>query len=154
MSLSSLPLSYCTNVHPGRSFAEVDDGLRRFTSPVRKNYGEPLAAGLWLANPVVGELLDSPDRMTELTNVLIEHDLTCYTLNAFPFGDFHSERVKENVYLPDWSQENRLEYTENCAKILAVLLDENVEGSISTVPLGFKEFEQPESWRVFLCASG
>ena len=35
--------------------------------------------------------------------------LTCHTLNAFPYGDFHSERVKENVYLPDWTQRERLE---------------------------------------------
>ena len=146
MSLSSLPLSYCTNVHPGRSFAEVKDGLEQFTAPVRENYGEALGAGLWLGQPVVQEILDSPDRMTQLANVLAENGLICYTLNAFPFGDFHSPRVKENVYLPDWSQPSRLDYTENCARILAALLPDETEGSISTVPIGFKEFEHPEDF--------
>lgn len=146
MSLSSLPLSYCTNVHPGRSFAEVEDGLRQFTAPVRENYGEALAAGLWLGQPVTQEILDSPDRIAQLANVLAENDLICYTLNAFPYGDFHSQRVKENVYLPDWSQPERLDYTEDCAKILAALLPDETEGSISTVPIGFKEFEHPQDF--------
>ena len=59
MSISSLPLSYCTNVHPGRSLAEVEDGLDRYTLPVMRAYGRPLAAGLWLARPVVSELLQA-----------------------------------------------------------------------------------------------
>jgi hypothetical protein len=48
--------------------------------------------------------------------------------------------VKENVYLPDWADRRRLVYTIDCAKILAGLLPEGVEGSISTVPLAFKGF--------------
>jgi hypothetical protein len=56
MTISSLPLSYCTNVHPGRSVAEVEDGLDRFTLPIKQGYGHDLAAGLWLAAPVIQEL--------------------------------------------------------------------------------------------------
>ena len=61
MTISSLPLSYCTNVHPGRTVAEVEDGLDRFTLPIKTNYGGELAAGLWLAAPVVRELEQSSD---------------------------------------------------------------------------------------------
>ena len=138
MTLSSLPLSYCTNVHPGRTVAEVENGLDRYTVPIRENFGSELAAGLWLAAPVVHELAQSPDLMSRFADGLRGRGLTCYTLNAFPYGDFHSARVKENVYLPDWTQPNRSEYTLSCARILAELLPEGVDGSISTVPLGFK----------------
>ena len=52
--------------------------------------------------------------------------------------------MKENVYLPDWSSPQRRAYTERCAALLAGLLPEGVhEGSISTVPLGFKGFDHP-----------
>ncbi|MGH7202107.1 MAG: metabolite traffic protein EboE, partial [Planctomycetaceae bacterium] len=141
MSLSPLPLSYCTNVHPGRSVAEVLDGLERYTLPVRRNLAAPPAAGLWLARPVVSELLESDNGPQHLAEFLARGDLVCYTLNAFPFGDFHSERVKENVYLPDWAQPERLDYTLDCARVLAVLLPDDTEGSISTVPLGFKPLQ-------------
>ena len=141
MTLSTRPLSYCSNVHPGLTVAEVEAGLDRYTVPVQSRIGRPLAAGLWLAEPVIRELHASPDAIKKFAAGLAERELTCYTLNAFPYGNFHSERVKENVYLPDWSQPERLDYTVGCARVLSQILPENAAGSISTVPLGFKEFE-------------
>jgi sugar phosphate isomerase/epimerase len=141
MALSDLPLSYCTNVHPGRSLAEVDHGLDQYTAALRKTYGAPLAAGLWLAAPVAAELLADRKYLPAFRERLSRCGLSCHTLNAFPYGDFHSRRVKENVYLPDWSDRRRMEYTLNCALILANLLPPGVEGSISTVPLAFKGFD-------------
>jgi hypothetical protein len=146
MSLSSLPLSYCTNVHPGRSVVEVEQGLDRYTVPAQRNFAAPLAAGLWLAEPVIRELRKAPERVTRFAEGLLRRGLSCHTLNAFPYGDFHSPRVKERVYLPDWSQPERLEYTLGCAEVLAVLLPEGVDGSISTVPLGFKQFPHPHDF--------
>lgn len=143
MTVSLLPLSYCTNVHPGRSVAEVEDGLDRYTLPIKTGFGSELAAGLWLAAPVIRELEQTVDGVPRFADRLRQRGLACYTLNAFPFGDFHSARVKENVYLPDWTQRDRLEFTLGCARCLAALLPAGTDGSISTVPLGFKPFEQP-----------
>ncbi|MEZ6124911.1 MAG: metabolite traffic protein EboE [Planctomycetaceae bacterium] len=136
MTFSSLPLSYCTNVHPGRTVQEVVAGLTQYTAQVRRDFDHPLAAGLWMARSAVTELLEDPQSLELLAQTLWQHDLCCYTLNAFPYGDFHSERVKENVYLPDWTSNDRVRYTRDCATILAQLLPEGAEGSISTVPLG------------------
>ena len=136
MTLSRLPLSYCTNVHPGRTVAEVIDGLTTYSAEVQRQLDFPMAAGLWLSASVVSELMENSDQMEQLAQVLWQHDLCCYTLNTFPYGDFHSERVKEQVYLPDWASFERINYTEQCAAILGQLLPEGGEGSLSTVPLG------------------
>jgi hypothetical protein len=141
MALSELPLSYCTNVHPGRTVREVEDGLDRYTVPVMRASGGRLAAGLWLARPVVTELLSNAAALERFAHGLGQRGLSCHTLNAFPYGDFHSERVKENVYLPDWTTPERLAYTCDCAAVLARLLPTGVDGSISTLPLGFRGFE-------------
>ena len=138
MSFSQLPLSYCTNVHPGLTRDAVLDGLRQFTVPLQANCGGPIAAGLWLAAPVIKDLLaeaEGPRRFAEAVEKL---GLSCHTLNAFPYGDFHSARVKEQVYLPDWSDPARTQYTLGCARVLAELLPSAGEGSLSTVPLGLK----------------
>src|SRR5260221_5981038 len=111
MSLSQLPLSYCTNVHPGRTLAEVEQGLDRYTAPLRSNFGAPLAAGLWLAAPVAVELLADPQRLPRFRDRLAERGLTTHTLHGFTYGDFHSPRVKENVYLPHWTDRRRLRHT-------------------------------------------
>ena len=138
MTYSTLPLSYCTNVHPGRTVQEVADGITDCTAEVRKQLDAPVSAGLWLARSVATELLQSEAAIEKLAKTLWQHDLTCYTLNAFPYGDFHTERVKEQVYLPDWASKDRLTYTQDCARILAQLLPAGGEGSISTVPLGVR----------------
>ena len=136
MTLCSLPLSYCTNVHPGRTVGEVIDGLTMYSAAVQRQLNFPMAAGLWLSASVVRELSGNQDHLEQLAQTLWQHDLCCYTLNTFPFGDFHSDRVKEQVYLPDWASFARVNYTEQCAAILSQLLPEGGEGSLSTVPLG------------------
>ena len=42
-----------------------------------------------------------------------------YTVNAFPYGPFKNQIVKEQVYEPDWRSEERTQYTMNVAEILA-----------------------------------
>ena len=130
----TLPISYCTNVHPGTTLAEVVDGLRSYTGPLNATAG-PVAAGLWLAESVMDELRDAGSRAV-LAKTLGDLDLVCYTLNAFPQGNFHQKRVKEDVYRPTWADAARLEYTSQCARVLSELLPDGVEGSLSTVPLG------------------
>ena len=136
MTLSSLPLSYCTNVHPGRTLAEVIDGISKHSAEVQRQLDFPMAAGLWLSASVVKELTEHPGHLEQLAQTLWQHDLCCYTLNTFPFGDFHSDRVKEQVYLPDWTSPLRVNYTEQCANLLSQLLPTGAVGSLSTVPLG------------------
>jgi len=136
MSISTLPLSYCTNVHPGQTVAEVVDGINTYTAAAFHQFNRPTAAGLWLARSVITELQESTESMELLAQTLWQHDLNCYTLNTFPYGDFHSDRVKENVYLPDWTTTERTRYTLQCAQVLAQLLPKSCEGSLSTVPLG------------------
>lgn len=146
MSISTLPLSYCTNVHPGQTIGEVANGLQEFTIPAREKFGDTIAAGLWLPASAITEIQAEPSQLQQLVDVMADGDLICYTLNTFPYGNFHSERVKENVYLPDWTTVERLEYTIQCANVLAELMPAGVEGSLSTVPLGFKGFDHPEGF--------
>jgi hypothetical protein len=94
-----------------------------------------MAAGLWLSASVIREL-EQPRLLEQLAQTLWQHDLCCYTLNTFPYGDFHSDRLKEQVYLPDWTSPLRATYTEQCASLLSQLLPASGEGSLSTVPLG------------------
>ena len=58
---------------------------------------------------------------------LNQPDAGSFVLDGYPrtadqVDDFHGERVKENVYLPDWSQPARRDYTKQCAVVLAMLL--------------------------------
>jgi len=132
------PLCYCTNVHPCHTAADVPRLLDDFVLPIRRAAGFDIAVGLWLPEAAGNELLAKPEAVTGLGHALADRGLSCHTLNAFPQGDFHDRRVKEQVYLPDWSDRRRLDYTLRAATVLAGLVPPGREGSVSTVPLGFK----------------
>ncbi len=142
MTIAALPVSYCTNVHPGLTVDTVVAGLAGYATEVQHRVqaagGQQVAAGLWLPQPVTQSLLADSGEVTRVRQALEAGGLTCYTLNAFPFGNFHSERVKDNVYLPDWTTDERRLYTQDCARLLAQLCPAGMEGSISTLPLAFK----------------
>lgn len=148
MTLSNLPLSYCTNVHSGRTLAEIEQGLDRYTVKMAARYGAPLAAGLWLAAPVIEELLHFDAGSRRFAAGLARRGLTCHTLNAFPYGDFHSPRVKEQVYQPSWAERERLDFTLSAAQILAQLLPPDTEGSISTLPLGYPRLDATSEFSI------
>ncbi|MEO6528119.1 MAG: metabolite traffic protein EboE [Gemmatimonadaceae bacterium] len=131
-------LTYCTNIHPGESWAEVRDNLVRYLVPVRERFapGAPFGVGLRLSAESA-EALDDPEALEELREFLRAHDLYVFTINGFPYGPFHGRPVKEAVYRPDWLQPERLAYTNRLADILAAVLPVGMEGTISTVPGAF-----------------
>lgn len=82
--------------------------------------------------------LEQPAALSELRAWLEAHGLYVFTLNGFPYGDFHGAVVKERVYAPDWRTPERRVYSDRLAEILAYLLpDGETFGSVSSVPCGF-----------------
>jgi len=132
-------LTYCTNVHPIEDLVAASEALSRYCAPVRRRLGiERLSLGLWLSRRAASALAGSADERRRFAETLAANGLEAVTLNGFPYGDFHAERVKQNVYRPDWSDPRRFEYTLDLARILADLLPYDVdEGTISTLPLGY-----------------
>ena len=138
-----LHLAYCTNVHPGETWDQTLDSLNRWTLKVKDqlNCSDPFAIGLRLSDRASRELMDEP-RLLEFQRWLERHRCYVFTINGFPFGSFHGTRVKEQVYVPDWTSDQRFEYTKRLFDLLARLLPPDVEGSVSTLPGSFKEFIQ------------
>jgi hypothetical protein len=76
-------------------------------------------------------------RIEEWAEWLRAAGLVPFTLNGFPFGDFHQRIVKHQVYYPTWAEPARLHYTLDLIAILDGLLPSGLEGSISTLPLAW-----------------
>jgi hypothetical protein len=81
-----------------------------------------------------------PETLVAFQRWLDRHNCYVFTINGFPFGRFHGARVKEQVYLPDWTDSRRLDYTNRLFDLLAQLAPPGLEGSVSTLPGSFKEF--------------
>src|SRR5678816_3530258 len=136
-----LHLAYCTNIHRGESWAQTLDTLQQHTLAVRDRVskGKPYAIGLRLGADAARELSDV-GTLTEFRRWLDKENCYVFTINGFPYGKFHGTRVKEQVYTPDWTTDERVDYTNLLFDLLAQIVPAGVEGSVSTVPGSFKEF--------------
>ncbi|MEM8883924.1 MAG: metabolite traffic protein EboE [Planctomycetota bacterium] len=125
------------NVHPGEGVDDVVSALQQYVLPLRERLGETgrFAVGLRWASRAVAE---DP---RELLALLRGEDLAAVTVNAFPFGDFHGARVKEEVYAPDWTTRERVDYTLGVARLLTACHAAGADVSMSTVPVSFKPWE-------------
>jgi hypothetical protein len=136
-----LHLAYCTNVHRGETWDETVASLENYALAVRHRVcsGRPYAIGLRLSQRAALEL-SNPPRLLDFQRWLERNDCYVFTINGFPFGRFHGTRVKEQVYLPDWTSPERLAYTNLLFDLLGELVPQGVAGSVSTLPGSFKEF--------------
>jgi hypothetical protein len=137
----ALHLAYCTNIHRGETWGETFFSLQNYTLAVREKVcpHKPFAIGLRLSERAAVELSD-PAALLEFRRWLGKNGCYVFTMNGFPYGQFHGTRVKENAYRPDWTSPERVAYTDLLFNLLAELLPAGVEGSVSTLPGSFKGF--------------
>jgi len=131
-------IGYCTNVHAGVDLSSIQSNLDQYAVAVRDSVGDDsLGVGLWIPAHAARELSNDA---SGFASFLRERRLKPFTINGFPYDNFHQDVVKHRVYQPTWAEESRLEYTCQLADVLVELLsgtpDEQV-GSISTLPLGW-----------------
>lgn len=145
-------IGYCTNVHAGvdlestrANLAEHALAVKRLVSP-----GRPMGVGLWLSATAARKLLATAG-VAEFAAWLAEVGLVPFTLNGFPYGDFHKDIVKHEVYRPTWCNAQRAQYTTDLIEILDGLLPNGMEGSISTLPLMWGD-QRPSDAQMAACA--
>jgi sugar phosphate isomerase/epimerase len=144
-------LTYCSNIHPGNGWPEVFCNLQKYAPALKSilSPDAPFGIGLRLSAKESATLLLQGGEIDRFKSFLDDNGLYLFTLNGFPFGAFHRQRVKAGVFAPDWRTEERMRYTLRLIEILRRLLPEGMEGSISTSPLTYKRWmipNDPASW--------
>lgn len=146
MQLANWPeghLTYCLNVHDASTLEGLHNAVFHHAKSIfdrvrsREGITGRFGLGLWLSDAVSREL-ESDTAFAPFAEQLREQDMYVFTLNGFPYGAFHGQRVKEQVYRPDWAQPERAAFTVRIAEILARLLPPRVTGSISTLPITYR----------------
>lgn len=139
MQLASSHISYCSNIHPGEGWHEHFSELKTNVPLVKASVSpeQPFGLGLRLSAKAAQELSLAP-ALREFKQWLTQNDLYVFTMNGFPYGDFHLKRVKDKVHAPDWTTKERLQYTKKLFDILAQLLPEGQQGGVSTSPLSYR----------------
>jgi len=136
-------LTYCTNIHPGQDWAGTFESLAQYL-PIIKNKiskEQPFGIGLRLSNKASEELAMN-NNLPQFKSWLIKNGLYVFTMNGFPYGNFHDEVVKDKVHEPDWTTRDRVNYTIRLFEQLAYLLPEGISGGISTSPISYKHWHK------------
>lgn len=133
-------LSYCSNIHPGEDwtehFAVLQSSIPQIKAAVCPD--APMGIGLRLANQASVDLSEKQN-LDSFKNWLSTNNCYVFTMNGFPFGNFHNTVVKDKVHAPDWTTQERTEYTIRLFWLLSELLPENsAEGGVSTSPLSYR----------------
>ena len=139
---SSSHLSYCTNIHPGETWRDVYEQLQTYVPGIKKNLcpADRFGLGLRLSNQASQELFEDGN-LEDFKRWLDQENVYVFTMNGFPYGGFHGQKVKDLVHQPDWTTIDRINYTNRLFNILASLLPHDIsEGSISTSPLSYKHW--------------
>jgi sugar phosphate isomerase/epimerase len=133
-----LHLTYCTNIHPAIGWEAVLESLRSHAPALKARLSpdHEFGIGLRLSGAESSELL-ADGRLDEFKRWLDAEGLYVFTINGFPHGTFHGQPVKADVHAPDWRTDERVAYTLRLAEILAALLPDGVDGTISTNPLSY-----------------
>lgn len=141
-------LCYCTNIHPGEGWQQTWENLSRYLPEVKNKVASdiPFGVGLRLSNKASLEL-GTDERLEAFKLWLLEHDLYVFTINGFPYGNFHFKEVKDLVHAPDWTTDDRLDYTFRLIDQLAYLLPRGLSGSITTSPLSYRHWYTSEEFR-------
>lgn len=148
-------LTYCTNVHPGEDWTAHFGELQKHLPAVKARVSRkaPFGIGLRLSNAASIELSNKEN--LDAFKRWMGDDFYVFTINGFPYGAFHQTKVKDHVHTPDWTTTDRSDYTIRLAQVLAVLLPEGEEGSISTSPLTYRLWHKTEAYpTVFKKATG
>jgi hypothetical protein len=133
-------LTYSTLVHPGDTWEEMWASLVNYVPKVKARVAPkgPFGVSLRLSAKSAELLSGAPAERDRLRRFLGDNNMYLYTVNAFPYGPFKNQVVKEKVYEPDWRSEERTRYTMNVAEILADVVPAGISPSIQSAPLGFK----------------
>ena len=134
-------LTYCTNIHPGENWRTTFDSLKAYVPKIKSKVATDaqLGLGLRLSN-IASEELGLGENLHNFRQWLDNNGLYVFTMNGFPYGNFHNERVKDDVHAPDWTTTERLLYTQRLFRQLEQLLPDGMDGGISTSPVSYKHW--------------
>lgn len=138
-------LTYCTNIHTGENWKDHFHELRKYVPKIKNSVAPDQDIGIGLRVSRQMQLdLQNKSTLKRFQSWFQENDLYVFTLNGFPYGNFHSDVIKEKVHAPDWTTPERQEYTLRLFDLLQKLLPDHLsDGGISTSPLGYRH-QYPE----------
>ena len=134
-------LTYCSNIHRGHTWADVDGALRASLPAIRAQLGAegPFAIGLRLSADAARELADPEHLEASFARSLRTAITTCPRSTASPTAHFTAPASRNTSIAPTGASRRGWPISNQLADILAALIaGTELAGSVSTVPGAFR----------------
>ena len=97
-------LTYSTLVHQTDNFDQLWKSVNTYLPAVKARFAPTQKFGVCLRTsaPSAEMLSQDPLKVADLKQFFKDQDLYLYTANAFVYGVFKKQVIKEDVYEPDW----------------------------------------------------
>ena len=107
-------LAYSTLVHQTDNWEQLWKSVNTYLPAVKARVAphEKFGVCLRTSAPSAELLSAEPSKVADLKKFFADNDLYLYTANAFVYGVFKKQVIKEDVYEPDWATPERREYTK------------------------------------------
>ncbi|MDB5012931.1 MAG: xylose isomerase [Daejeonella sp.] len=141
MKTTSGHLTYCTNIHAGETWEDHFAAIQQHFPRIKSEVADSQAMGIGLRLSHVASLeLIKQENLNVFKDWLASQNGYVFTMNGFPYGSFHHTVVKDHVHSPDWTTDERVDYTKRLFDILKELLPSGMDGGISTSPLTYRHW--------------
>ena len=147
-------LGYCLNLHAAETLEGLLESLRSVTLPLRDRLAPEgtFGVGMYVPALLAGQLVsdEGAGDLESLRDFLHSERLDAFTWNAFPFGEFQTDGLKERVYEPVWTDASRARYTLDVARLAQALSLADAERShlsVSTHGGRYGDWEGSEAER-------
>ncbi len=140
-------VTYCMNVFPAYDVQNLLILLNeKIPQIVERTQPDQITIPLGLWFPI--DLLEKSSQADRdrIGRVMARNNQYICTLNAFPQGQFHEKRIKENVYFPDWTDDKRFEYTCRVIEFASNLSLTQGIIPVSTVPISYGNKYSDSVW--------
>jgi len=116
-------LGYCLNLSEPADLDDLIEDLGAIVVPLRDKLGVrgDFGVGLYLPALLARLLAVDNDMCDELGEFLQHERIVPYTYNAFPYGGFQRDGIKQDVFRPTWAEPERLQFTVDVAQVAARL---------------------------------
>src|ERR1044072_6546372 len=113
-------LTYSTLVHATDNWDQLWQSVTTYLPAVKARFAPSQMFGVCLRTsaPAIEMLSQDKTKVADLKQFLKDQDLYLYTANAFVYGVFKKQVIKEDVYEPAWQKPERREYTKKVANLL------------------------------------
>lgn len=129
-------LTYCTNIFKEKNWKALFYKLNVYIKILKLNFKKKFfGISLCVSKNMT---IDLEKNISNFKIWIKKNNVYIFLINGFVYKTFHQKKIKENIYLPDWTSSKRVNYTINLINILNKLMTNRCNGGISTLPISFK----------------